>query len=568
MELIKEEVNQFFVLVRHFTIRFLNNDILKYEDQKHERVITLMVVLVIAGGVISHQLLFPYLIPRLSGAGAASIWTKKTVFLTVTMAITGCFTALNWQNIFPDSKDYTNLLVLPVKRRTLFTAKFFSLLVVVGFISLAFNVLSVFIFTFYLAEFVQVNIFYAAFTHIFITFLANLFVFIAVACLQGIFSILFKNKWFQRISNALQVIFLFGFISLLFYLPRISEYLPAAKENTSSLFYYFPPLWFTGLYEKMTGSSDMVFTTHVYIIALALILSTGLYLSGFPITCKRFLNACTTGKKGEHPGKLQDTVKHWFNSIFLRHPTQRGIFYFMLHALKRSRFHRLHLVMYMSLPTAYILAQLVYHYAGKGGSYFQTPNMFLAGISLITYFFLAFGLRMIIRHPINLEANWLFQLTETEEKKHYIKGIKKALFFFGGVPVFVLLFIFYVYCWGYPLAVYHSLYSLGIFVLLAEVLFYRYKKIPFAGTHDPGKPNIKLYWPLYAAGFLEGFVMFSSLALLFMRNPRGYIFFFAVVLGLKALLVFRRYEKYKNEDFRFIYEEEPEEVMLSLNIIK
>jgi hypothetical protein len=566
MELMKEEVKQFFVLVRHFTIRFLNNDILKFEDQRHERVITLMVVLVIAGGFISHQLLFPYLIYRLSGAAVTAIWIKKAVFLTIIMAITGCFTALNWQNIFPDSKDYTNLLVLPVKRRNLFLAKFSSLLVIVGLISFAFNVLSVFVFTFYLSEHIHVNIFYFAFTHVFITFLANLFVFMAVACLQGIFSLLFKNKWFQRISNALQVIFLFGFISLLFYLPRISEYLPVAKENTSSFIYFFPPLWFTGLYEKMTGSSDMVFTTHVYIIALALILSTGLYLLGFPITFKRFFNACTTGEKGEHPGKLQYTVKRWFNSIFLRHPTQRGIFYFMLHTLKRSRFHRLHLVMYMSLPTAYILVHVVYHYSGKGGAYFQTPNMFLVGISLITYFFLAFGLRMIIRHPINLEANWLFQLTETEEKKHYIRGMKKALYFFGGVPGFVLLFIFYFYCWGYPLAVYHSLYSLGIFLLFVEVIFHRYKKIPFAGTHDPGKPNIKLYWPLYAAGFLEGFVTFSILGLTLMREPRYYILFFAAVLGLKMLLVFRRYEKYKDEEFRFIYEEEPEEVMMTLNL--
>jgi hypothetical protein len=100
------------------------------------------------------------------------------------------------------------------------------------------------------------------------------------------------------------------------------------------------------------------------------------------------------------------------------------------------------------------------------------------------------------------------------------------------------------------------------------MVFHRYKKIPFAGTHDPGKPNIKLYWPLYAAGFLECFVTFSSFGLMLMREPRCYILFFAMALGLKALLVFRRYKKYKDEDFRFIYEEEPEEVMLSLNIIK
>jgi len=179
----KENDKQFYVLLRHFVLRMFNNDMLKYENQGRERVIVGLTILTMAGGYITHKLLVQYLFPALSGVSIDTIWVKKTVFLTLTMALTGIITVFSWENIFPDRKDYMNLLVLPVKMRTLFAAKFFSLLIFVGLLSIAFNICSLFIFTFYLAEFAKVNLFYFGFSHLFTNFLANLFVFLAAACI-------------------------------------------------------------------------------------------------------------------------------------------------------------------------------------------------------------------------------------------------------------------------------------------------------------------------------------------------------------------------------------------------
>jgi hypothetical protein len=194
----EENSNQFYVLLRHFVLRMFNNDILKYENQGRERVIVMLTILSIVGGYLTHKLLVHYLFPALSGVSIDTIWVKKTVFLTLTMALTGIITVFSWENIFPDRKDYMNLLVLPVKMRTLFAAKFFSLLIFVGLLSAAFNIFSLFIFTFYLAPFAKVNLFYFGFSHLFSNFLANLFVFLVAACLQGIFTILFKNRLLSR----------------------------------------------------------------------------------------------------------------------------------------------------------------------------------------------------------------------------------------------------------------------------------------------------------------------------------------------------------------------------------
>jgi hypothetical protein len=139
--------------------------------------------------------------------------------------------------------------------------------------------------------------------------------------------------------------------------------------------------------------------------------------------------------------------------------------------------------------------------------------------------------------------------------------------FFGGAPLFFLLFLFYLFCWGLRPAIFHSLYSAAIFFMLLEVLFVTYRKIPFAGAYDPGKPNLKLHWMLYLVGFIQYLVSFTSIALMLLLNPKYYILFFAAAMGFIALLVSKRYEMYRDEDFRFQYDEEgPEPLMMTLNI--
>lgn len=557
----------FFVLVKHFVLRLFNNDILTFENERRERVIAILAMLAIAGGFIARHLLSSYLYPLLSGASVDNIWVEKAVFLTLTMALTGIFTVINRDNIFLDRKDYLNLLVLPVNLTTLFAAKFFSVLIFVGILSLAFNLFALVVYTFFLADLVGVNIFYFGFVHFLTNFLANLFVFLAVACIQAVFTLLSGNRLFQKLANLVQVMLLVGFISVFAWLPQIYGRLPHLKATFSSFMIYFPPFWFTGMYEKMVGSKEIIFDIHLYIALLALVVPAGLYFLGIPLTFKRLLISAPNGKKSSRFSSIFHVIKQGFNAVFLRNPIQRGMFYFICHTLGRSRFHKLQLTLYMGLPVSYILTGLAISYSKGSSSAFETPNGFLISIPLLLYFFLVVGIRMVVRHPFLLDANWVFKMTEDDDKKHYVRGLKKALFGFAGVPLFILMFVFYLYCWGFRLALYHSLYSWAIFLLLVEIFFATYKKIPFAGTHDPGKPNLKVYGIFYLALFIQYIVSLSALGEMLLNNPGNYLIFFVLILGLKLLLVVKRYQMYRREDFHFIYdEEEPEPLMLTLNL--
>jgi hypothetical protein len=559
-------IRPFTVLLKHFVLRLFNNDIIKYENENKERTLIVLAMLAVAGGFISRQCLAPYFYSALSGATINTIWIDKTAFLTMGMAIAGIFSILNWDNFFLDKIDFINLRVLPIKLRSLYISKFLSLLIFVAILTVAFNGIAVVIFTIFLANLVSTNLIYFGFTHFFTNFLANLFIFLSCACIQSLLTALSQYKLIKKISDFIQVGLLVVFISTFFWIPKLLILLPALKDNLSAFIYYFPPLWFTGIYEGMTGNGDPVFKAHLYIAICFLFVTTFLYLLSFPITFKRFLDKVAEEKSTSPYLNLKMRLNNLFHLLVLRDPIQRGIFYFIQKSLKRSKQHKIQLAMYMAVPLGFILTKLLSLYWEEGINRLKIPGIYLISTPLIIYFFLIIGLRMIIRHPVFLRANWIFKLTESEEKENYLNGIKKALFFIAGLPFFALFFIFFYYFWGFQLATYHSLFAISLFLLLIELFFLNYKSIPFTCEFNPAKPNIKAYWPIYVFCTINFLTFFSYLGFFLLKRPKFYGLYYIVILLIIIYLVWKQNKKVQKEEFHFIYDAESAPVMLSLNI--
>ncbi|MCP4216362.1 MAG: hypothetical protein GY765_17060, partial [bacterium] len=104
---------QLWVLIKHFVVRMFNNDVMTYERERREQVVIVLLLIAATGGYIARQLLLPYILSVFSGYTAATIWIETSTYLTVSMALTGIFSVVNWDNIFPDARDYGNLIPLP-----------------------------------------------------------------------------------------------------------------------------------------------------------------------------------------------------------------------------------------------------------------------------------------------------------------------------------------------------------------------------------------------------------------------------------------------------------------------
>ena len=563
-ETIGNELKQFFSLSKHFLTRLVYNDMLKFEDQQREQQIVLLVIFSVSIGYISNSILTPYLWSKMFNLSISDLWLQETLILTITMTLTGMISISYWDKFFLDQMDYINLISLPVRARQLFAAKFFSLLIFIVIISTILNIFSTLIFAFYPGNLHNFNVFGGALAHYLSNLLGSLFVFFAVAFIQSLLMILFKRKIFKKVSAFFQFTLLLGFLSVFVWFPMIYNSLPSLKDKTSHFMDYYPPLWFTGIYNHMIGSIDPILERNCVSAIIAVFLSVVLYLLAVPVSLRQYLKNSAVNRKRIKHIPLLKYLRHIFQKLFLKHPVQHAIFIFYIKTLKRSKEHKLKLLLYLAFPISFFISRFIHIYIEEGKSFFWSINFYFVSIPIGLYFFLIVGLRLIVVHPLMLEANWIFKITELIQIKNYIKGFKKSIIFSSILPIAIITYPFYHYFWGMKLAIYHTLYCLFIALLLLEVCFINFRKLPFASEYVPGKLRLKYFWPYLVLGFLGYFFLLSKLGLYLLSNPYYYLFFFSIAFII--YLGLRFYENHKIKELHLIYEEEPESVMLTLGL--
>jgi hypothetical protein len=433
---------------------------------------------------------------------------------------------------------------------------------------MSFHFFPTFIFTFFLGEMFNVNPFYHASifhfgaVHLVSSFMANLFIFLLVAIIQGILMLLLDNKGFKKVSMVIQPLLLMGFISIFVWFPQMVTVIEKLKEQYASSIYYFPPMWFVGFYESMIGNYDIVFKKLFYIAPIAVTILADLYLLCIPLCFKRFSRRSFAGKVKSRFPAIRSAIRKSLETRFLDNPIQKAIFYFSLSTLNRSRKHKLQMAIYIALPLTVIITEAIVLLFRNGWKFFNTFHPFLIAFPLLLYIFIIIGFRVVILHPVTVEANWIFRITEKKNPRHFMIAIKKVFLVVGIFPVLVLLFIFYLYCWGFVYSILHSIFCTATAWLFLEIFFINYEKIPFVSTYVPGKANIKYFWAIYLAGLAFYIWAFTALGLFLIKSPIFYIIYY--ILLVDALYLIHRYHARRNHTFCFVFDEDPEPVMMSL----
>jgi hypothetical protein len=503
---------------------------------------------------------------------AGTSWVEKCYFIFFLMVLMSFIAVLEWDVIFLDSRDYLNLLPLPIKTRTLFSAKFASVWFFVFLFYLVVNSLSTLMFWFYLAQWRSSSIIYGLrfmVVHWISALAASFFAFFIFGFFMGALISIFGYKIFNQISAFLRpvLIVFFVFMLVFFVAESLGNFLLFSdfmqlKESNSLFLYLFPPMWFTGLYEVLTGNRDSLFLALSTLAVFAFILPPlAFYLTG-ALGYGRYMTKMQEAKKKTmHLVKLKKSLLGLFNRIFLKSRVQRAVFYFFGKILKKSILHKMRLATYLAASIAVILVILVSS-AGIVQTLSSVNTAFLS-IPLILSFFLLVGMRVIVNIPITVEANWIFRLTETKDKKDYFTGLKKGIFFFVLFPLFVLLFLFYSFLWSWQIAFFHCLYGILVSLMLMEVLFYNYRKIPFACSYLPGKGKLHIFWILYLISFSIYAFLLSFIEFKILNSPLYLFISYGVVLILiAALKASKKYFLPKKLEIK--YEEIPEPAMVTL----
>jgi len=556
------------VLTRHFFNRLFQNDIFPFEEQMKEKIIILLAMVASLGWLIANSLFFKYVFIEDKGES----WVEKCHFLAFFMIFLAFAAVLEWDVLFLDKRDYANLMVLPVRTATVFYAKSSSMFVFILFYSAAVSSLSFLVVAFVLPGWISNSlsmlwIYFIA--HLISATAAFIFVFLLLVFIEAVLLVLLSPKLFKAFSLFVRFLLLVAciFFLMMFLVNRDSAQtffsnLSDMKNRGDTSILLFPPMWFAGIYETMLGRHDPLYSASVY-IGVSAILFLGLaYLLALALSYRKHIRkSLEVQARSVWFKKTRGLLGAAFDSMFLRNPVQRAVFHFFGKTLRNSPLHKVHLAGYLAFAFGFILVLLgAQHDALRN---LTVANINLLAMPLVLAFFLLVGLRSIVNVPLSVEANWMFRLTESESRKHYFIGLKKAIFFFTLVPLFAALYVFYAVVWGAWPALLHVLYGFSFAILLREILFWKYPRIPFSCLTVPGKARIQYFWFLYGLAFLLSVSLLSMLERSFFGDPWNFVYYYAISLALiLGLAGFQRFFVYEKIQIR--YEEEPESVMVTL----
>jgi hypothetical protein len=232
-------------------------------------------------------------------------------------------------------------------------------------------------------------------------------------------------------------------------------------------------------------------------------------------------------------GRVAGRAWKWIvTHVVARTSLRQAGFFFTLQTLSRQVSHRVALASSLAVGLALIVVTTRGRVFLPGGDVASVPLAVLAGQSLLLASVLG-GFRHAVRIPAEPRASTTFSLAWAGNLTPYISGVKLA----GGIalvlPTLGGLFIWHATVLGTRLAVLHFGAGLAVSALLMEMLFLRYRLVPFASGYVPSGE-------LSSRGALSaGILLFVSFALAWaeriaLRTPAGYLTLVAIMVGLVA----------------------------------
>jgi hypothetical protein len=579
-EVFNDKETHFVTLTEHFFSRFFNNEFVSQADESQWTVIHILALLpipVIFYSLFAHAS-YAYIYWHFSQA----VYDRATMvdqfrFVIFSMAIIGFVAVLEWDALFPDGRDYAALMPLPVKASVLFAAKGAAVALLLSLFTADLTIPAAFLYP-TAAVSGSPKLFVSmpyglrmVAAHLVSVGAASVFIFLFFVALRGVLICSLDYRIFKRVSLYIQVISL---VALLLMFPLMSlapSLLPLWMSTNSRALVLAPPIWFVGLYRTLLGSNEELFRhlalISVYGLAVVAVVSAATYLISYKLYVRKASEV--TGRGDREPYWVRRALMNLVNRLVARKPIERAMFYFVAATIFRSARHRLYLATYLGVGIALALLGLgeifVRSQHGAFLASLRQPDEALLSVPLILSLFMLSGMRMVFAIPVELAANWVFQITEQNDHKDCLKGVRKAMTLLGIVPLFAVLFPLYVALWGLGPALFETAFGVALAAALVELLLLNFKKLPFTCSHAPAKANFVVlavgYW---LALTIYGYTM-ARLEYWMIAEPERWITGLALAAGaLIWMMVYR--DRVLARGFEFMYEEEPDPAVRVLGL--
>ena len=462
---------------------------------------------------------------------------EEYFFIVLSMVVTGVIAVWRWNSIFPDHRDYVNLAALPLRSWTMFTANLTAILGVALVLAIDLNAASALLFPLAVGASVNSVGFFAQFVwiHSLDVVLGSVFSFFSVFLVVGILMTVLPHSAFTRFSLYIRSFMVASLVAMLTSSSAVARILQTPEPHLR----FLPPVWFLGLAQSILNPEAVPYMARagrIAVVASVFVLVSSVLIYAISYRTRSMRMAETIGNASRAAGTRTSQLFRALDRTVLRTAFQRAGYRFSIQTLFRSEQHTLILGAFMGLGLV-LASQFLFSslsYSGVAGA-LLSPE--LVAIPLILSYCIIVGLRIAFEIPTELRANWIFRLNVNQCKDEaQALALKLSLSFV--LPWLWLLAVpAYAYFWGSGIALF-----LGVVVtvwsfLLAELLFLRFRKLPFTSPYPQFRHSAVVLAISYILGFfcfvlvtahLEYWALFSpisALALLAIAAMAFYVFY-------------------------------------------
>ncbi|MGA8436780.1 MAG: hypothetical protein WB762_12285 [Candidatus Sulfotelmatobacter sp.] len=552
------------LLVRLSMNRIFHGSNAEEEEDLNMSIGLLLALLAVPGGFIAIFLFDKYgsFLQWLRGQTnfdpLAAALPDEYFFIVLSMVVTGGVGVWWWDNIFPDRRDFTNLVHLPIPASRIFAANSVAILVLTCVCAIDVNAASSILFPLIVGASQLRFRFMAQFAgvHALVVVLASIFSLLAVFATAGLLMLLLPYAVFRRISlyaRSLIAASLVAMLSTSFAVPRMILDLPRSTYSSLRL---LPSAWFLGFCQLLRGRADPVLAELGHVAVFALVSASAVAAAAYTLAYRRcFLRLPELADAP--PGRL-GARSSWFfyllDLLVFRTPFQRAGYRFVIKTLLRNETHALALGGFLALGAVFASQALFSAFNGKGIPQFPTANVL--SIPLILGYCMLLGIRFVFDIPAPLRANWIFRFLLDDGVHESVALARRVILCLVSPWIFFVALPIYLHFWGWKVGLFHIVLVMVWLALLTEVLLVGFRKFPFTCTYPSFQPSAVIAVIAFVLGYFAFTAMTSQLESEVLASPlAGGVF---LVMSLGVWYALHRVRKIVVEtDQHLIFEDSP-----------
>jgi len=422
-----------------------------------------------------------------------SIQVDRMFFLLYGMLVAALVAAAMWEALLPDRTDQEIVGSLPVRPRTLAAARLAAAVWTVVIASTAVNLPPAVFLAIAAPSHPALGFLPVVFvTHIIATISASLFTFLALLTARALLAWCFGAYTSERLATGLQLLTIAALAEVFFFIPGVIPGLVerlAAGDRSALL---IPSVPFAALYAWLVGLRYPFLTAGALAAPLLLVLSAAIVIPTYLWPARLFARRALEAQPHQHAGLL--SIVACTTAIALpSSPMVRSILMFTVMTFLRSRRHRLVVTAYIGVALAIATVSVI---AGglRGTIAFDRPETSLLAVPLVAIFFLTLGLRSAYTVPSEIDANWVFRMSQPRVMPA-IDATAVSMLMLSVVPIGVLSAVVALLLgWNHHDAAVISLLDIAFGVVLIEWTLRDCRGVPFTCARSGDVEALKSRW--------------------------------------------------------------------------